>query len=138
MSLTSVVDSDRNQAFLECHISQSVDLTQAVPTTGASSTFSLQKVFPQPQSCSLSFSPAGKTLIRLTSQSILKHILSQFPHDPIELFCAKKATENTWNVVMVLMLLPSEVLVYSFKIWVSEFRVTETAFPGMTFNTEFS
>lgn len=49
MSLTSVVNSDRNQASLECHVSKS----QAVPATGISSTFSLQEIFPQPKLCCL-------------------------------------------------------------------------------------
>lgn len=56
----SVENSGRNQAFLECHVSKSLDLTQAVPTTGTSRTFCLQKVFPQPKTCSLSFSPAAQ------------------------------------------------------------------------------
>lgn len=41
MSSPSVVNSDMSQAFPECHVSKSLDWTQAVPTTGTSSKFFL-------------------------------------------------------------------------------------------------
>lgn len=98
--------------FLKCHVSKSLDLTQAVPTTGTSRTFSLQKVFPQPKTCSLWFSPAGTALICIISQSILTHILSQLqlPYNPIER-CKGSCWEHLkwwWSW----FLLSSEVLVF--------------------------
>lgn len=41
MSLPSVVNSDKNQAFPECRVSKLLDLTQAVPATGTSSQYFL-------------------------------------------------------------------------------------------------
>lgn len=72
MSVPSVVNPDKNQAFPECHLSRSLDLTQAVLTTGTSSQYFLlaEDFLPSKVMVSLALSSRQGT----NSLAFLKHI----------------------------------------------------------------
>ena len=72
MSLPSVVNCDKNQAFPECHVSKSLDLTQAVPTTGTSSQYFLPEEYFLPSKVMLSLALSSRQGIN--SLAFLRHI----------------------------------------------------------------